>query len=185
MRPRPKPKGNRDRSGGSSTPRGGSGIVGRSANKHTPSKPATGNKQPKNQTNNNQNNASSNTPPARGSYDKRIFINPNKYPQSAAHINRAQQKGHPQILTKDSASKSTVRSRRRAATSQLPPRQRGTQDRDEYPFASTKEGGAGSSVEYVDSADNQGAGSSLRAQWDKLPQGSRVWIDTVRRSGDP
>ncbi len=124
-------------------------------------------------------------PPPSSSYDRRIFIDPKKYPQTAAHIRRAQQKGHPRILTKDSGNKRTVKQRRRDATRPLNEQPRNTWDRDEYPFASTKEGGPGSSVQYVWWKDNQGAGNEIRKQWAGLPQGGRVWVDTYRRPGDP
>ncbi|MEU5155331.1 NucA/NucB deoxyribonuclease domain-containing protein [Glycomyces sp. NPDC021274] len=116
-------------------------------------------------------------------YDKRIFIDPKKYPETAAHIRKAQNDGHPRVLTKDSANKSEVRKRRRAATKVLPPKKRNTEDRDEYPFASTKEGGEGSSVQYVKWDDNQGAGNEIKNQWAGVPQGSRIWVDTYARSG--
>ncbi|WP_344489325.1 NucA/NucB deoxyribonuclease domain-containing protein [Glycomyces endophyticus] len=121
------------------------------------------------------------TPP-KGHYDKRIFIDPKKYPESAKHIRQAQKKGHPRILTK-SSNEVKQRKRRNLSLFRVPLR-RG-KDRDEYPFASTKEGGLGASVKYLDPSDNTGAGSKLRHGWAGLPQGSRVWIDTYRRPGDP
>ncbi|MDA1361624.1 NucA/NucB deoxyribonuclease domain-containing protein [Glycomyces luteolus] len=122
------------------------------------------------------------TPPPAGSYDKRILIDPKKYPESAKHIRGAQKKGYPRILTKDS-SKSKNRRRRNLSLFRVPIR-RG-KDRDEYPFASTQEGGHGASIKYLDPSDNTGAGSSLRHQWSGLPNGSRIWVDTYRRPGDP
>lgn len=122
------------------------------------------------------------TPPPRGSYDRRIFIDPKRYPESAKHIRDSQKAGYPRVLTK-STKESKVKRRRSLSLAGI--RTKKTKDRDEYPFAASKEGGIGSSVRHIDSSDNRGAGSQLGNQWDGLPDGSRIWIDTYRRAGDP
>jgi len=49
-------------------------------------------------------------------------------------------------------------------------------DRDEYPPAMFKEGGAGADVKHIDSCDNRGAGSCMGHQCAKYPNGTRVKI---------
>jgi hypothetical protein len=122
------------------------------------------------------------TPPPRGSYQRRIFIDPKKYPESAKHIRDAQRAGYPRVLTK-SADK--AKSDRRRGFSLFRVKTKPGKDRDEYPFAATKEGGFGASVRHIDASDNRGAGGSLPSLWGGLPDGAKVWVDTYRRAGDP
>ena len=96
-----------------------------------------------------------------------VFISRERYPEAAAHIDDAQNgtiwtgfdkaPGQPKesVLT---VQREGVDGRREAATSVVPPRS--DYDRDEYPPAVAKEGGAGSSVRYIDPGDNRGAGAS-------------------------
>jgi hypothetical protein len=49
-------------------------------------------------------------------------------------------------------------------------------DRDEYPPASTAEGGAGASVRPIDSSDNRGAGAAWGNTIKSLPDGTKVEI---------
>ena len=49
-------------------------------------------------------------------------------------------------------------------------------DRDEYPPAMFKEGGAGADVKHIDSCDNRGAGSCMGHQCAKYPNGTKVKI---------
>lgn len=100
-----------------------------------------------------------------------VVVDKAKYPQSARHIEDAQNAGHPSVLTVD---RSGAAARRRAA-------QRGTPtksglDRDEYPPAMTSEGGAGSSVRHIDPGDNRGAGASIGAQCRSVPDGARIRV---------
>lgn len=52
-------------------------------------------------------------------------------------------------------------------------------DRDEYPFAMTKEGGAGADIRHIPYSDNRGSGSYLRWQLDKISDGKTFKIKIV------
>src|SRR5690606_9102786 len=47
-------------------------------------------------------------------------------------------------------------------------------DRDEWPMAMCKEGGAGASVAYIDASDNRGAGSWVGNQLEDYPDGAKI-----------
>ena len=64
--------------------------------------------------------------------------------------------------------------RRREALSGTPTRKGA--DRDEYPPAMFKEGGKGSSTEYVNPSDNRGAGASIGRQCRNVQNGGKVTI---------
>lgn len=107
-----------------------------------------------------------------------------RYPESADHIRDAQRAGHQSILTVDRGGAGA----RRAASLQGHPcypnvrNQPGRQiDRDEYPLAMTREGGAGASVRYITSGDNSGSGSSIGQALRNVPDGSRVAFRVVDR----
>lgn len=100
-----------------------------------------------------------------------VYIDPNKYPEAAKHVENAQDAGHPAEGTIDRAG---AAARRRAATSGTPT-QTGN-DRDEYPPAIVREGGGGSSVRSIPKGDNRGAGGSMGGQIRDLPDGSRIRI---------
>lgn len=93
------------------------------------------------------------------------------YPESAAHIERAQAAGKPATLTVDRAG---AAARRREALQGTPTRK--GFDRDEYPPAMFKEGGKGSSKEYVKPPDNRGSGSSMGKQCRRVKNGDSVTI---------
>jgi hypothetical protein len=104
-----------------------------------------------------------------------LLVSRSKYPESASHIEHAQRLGQPSVLTMDRAGanqrrKESLRHIQRKAWS-APNR-----DRDEYPFAMTREGGSNSSVRYIDRSDNRGAGSNIRHQTQSLPDGARVRV---------
>lgn len=105
-----------------------------------------------------------------------VVISRGRYPETAAHINEAQRLGQPSVLTIDRMGAAT----RRKESLRYVPRRSGYpiagRDRDEYPFAMTREGGFNSSVRYVKSADNRGAGKSIERQVRDLPDGTRVRI---------
>ncbi len=102
-----------------------------------------------------------------------VTVSRSRHPQSAAHIDDAQAAGHPSVLTIDRAG---AAARRRAALKGTPAK--AGSDRDEYPPAMTAEGGAGSSVRYVDPSDNRGAGACVGAQCRNLPDGTKIRIRT-------
>lgn len=100
-----------------------------------------------------------------------VYISRERYPASAQHIDEAQggliSRGFEQTRGPAKPSELTVmregsEARRNAATKVVPPRS--DLDRDEYPPAVAEEGGAGSSVKYIDPKDNSGAGSSMGHQ---------------------
>jgi len=52
-------------------------------------------------------------------------------------------------------------------------------DRDEYPPAMFKEGGAGARVEYINPSDNRGAGAVIGNILKDMPDGTQVEIVIV------
>ena len=95
------------------------------------------------------------------------------YPQSAQHIEEAQAEGRPVLLTVDRSGAAA----RRAASLKGVPTVRGF-DRDEYPPAVFKEGGAGSHVKHIPFSDNRGSGSSIGNQLRDVPDGSTVQLES-------
>lgn len=87
------------------------------------------------------------------------YIDPSRYPAVAGHVREAIGKGHPDILTHDPKN---ARKNRRDSLRGIPTAPK--MQRDEYPFASTKEGGKGASVKSVPEADNMGCGSAVMHQ---------------------
>jgi RHS repeat-associated protein len=103
-----------------------------------------------------------------------VSVSRSKYPQSAAHIEDAQAAGQPSVVTVDRGGASA----RRAAALKGTATRAGL-DRDEYPPAMFREGGAGSSVRYVNPSDNRGAGACMGAQCRTLPDATQVQIKVV------
>lgn len=52
-------------------------------------------------------------------------------------------------------------------------------DRDEWPMAMFKQGGKGASVRYIDPSDNRGAGSSIGAALQNVPDGNDIDVKAV------
>ncbi|MEV4614292.1 NucA/NucB deoxyribonuclease domain-containing protein [Kitasatospora sp. NPDC049258] len=119
----------------------------------------------------------------RGDYDAEMVIDSSRYPESAQHIQEAQNgtvwrggasaqgRPRPSVLTidRDNADSNRADSLRGIPTA--PP-----QDRDEYPPAMFKEGGKGASVKYIADSDNRGSGSAMGSALHGLPKGARVRI---------
>jgi RHS repeat-associated protein len=101
----------------------------------------------------------------------RVTVDSARYPQTAAHIARAQAAGQPRTLTVDRAGAAV---NRREALRGMPTK--AGKDRDEYPPAMFKEGGRGASREYIPPGDNRGAGGSIGRQCRHLRDGDRVTI---------
>jgi hypothetical protein len=102
-----------------------------------------------------------------------VVVDSSRFPEAAKHIDDAQAAGHPSVLTVE---RSGADARRREATSG-----HGTnpgRDRDEYPPAFTAEGGKGSSIRSIPSADNRGAGACIGNQCRSLPDGTKVEVKT-------
>ena len=49
-------------------------------------------------------------------------------------------------------------------------------DRDEYPPAFTREGGANANVRFIPAGDNRGAGSSMRQQTRDVKDGEKIRV---------
>lgn len=96
------------------------------------------------------------------------------YPETAEHIRVAQDIGFPDILTLD---RGGAAERRKASLA--PIKASRIWDRDEYPCACFKEGGAGAHVMYVAGTDNRGAGSYMGWQMRGLPDGTKVRVRVI------
>jgi hypothetical protein len=105
-----------------------------------------------------------------------VTIDSQRYPESAAHAREAQESGQPDTLTIDRKGADARRRDALRGTSSTPGK-----DRDEYPPAMFKEGGAGASVRPVAPSDNRGAGACIGAQCKELPDGTRVRLRAERK----
>ncbi|WP_425828817.1 NucA/NucB deoxyribonuclease domain-containing protein [Streptomyces fractus] len=119
----------------------------------------------------------------KGEYDAEMVVDKAKYPHSARHIEEAQngviwrgdqserRAPKPSVLTVDKPNAGNNREDSLRGIDTRPP-----DDRDEYPPAMYKEGGAGASVKYIPAGDNQGSGSSMGSAVRGLNDGARVKI---------
>lgn len=113
----------------------------------------------------------------------RVTFSLTKYPESSLHILQAwaahagdplrvKNSGiaHPNILT---VNRKNAKANRKASLEGVDPKGPQKLDRDEYPFAMTKQGGGSASIRYVSYLDNEGSGSflggKLRAKDPKRP----------------
>lgn len=112
--------------------------------------------------------------PANAKPVKAVTVSKSRYPESAKHIDDAQAAGQSPVVTIDRAGSAA----RRKAALKGKPAVRGL-DRDEYPPAMMKEGGANSSVRNISPKDNRGSGSCVGHQCRGLPDGSTVKIKTI------
>ncbi|RXK86628.1 NucA/NucB deoxyribonuclease domain-containing protein [Filimonas effusa] len=92
--------------------------------------------------------------------------------------------GKPMVITYDS-NRQNARRRRREALKNTPPRP--GYDRDEYPYASTKEGGKGADVNYVPSSENKKHGGLLGALvvLNKMETGDQFEMVPIPNSPEP
>ena len=106
---------------------------------------------------------------------KDVLVSRGKHPESAAHIEYAQRQGQPSVLTIDRAGRD---SRRQDALRNIRRKDSSPQgkDRDEYPPAMTREGGANANVRYIDQSDNRGSGKALDHQTSSLPDGAKIRV---------
>lgn len=102
-------------------------------------------------------------------YDIVLEFPADKYPTVAAHIASAILAGESAVCTID---RDGADRRREASLAGIPTRD--GYDRDEWPMAMCKEGGAGASVAYIDPAENRGAGGWVGNALEKYPDGTRV-----------
>lgn len=92
---------------------------------------------------------------------KFVIIDAARMPFIARNISTAWEAGKPGVLTKDSAAESA--NRRKVCLPSFP-RPHGGQC-DEFPFASTRQGGEGAQEQEVPPRENQCQGGTLRAQY--------------------
>ncbi|GAA3405742.1 NucA/NucB deoxyribonuclease domain-containing protein [Paenibacillus hodogayensis] len=100
-----------------------------------------------------------------------IVFPADRFPETAAHIQSAIQKGHSSICTID---RKGAESNRRESLKGVPTKP--NFDRDEFPMAMCAEGGKGADIAYVKPSDNRGAGSWVSNQLEKYPDGTKVAI---------
>lgn len=106
---------------------------------------------------------------------KDVVIKRSAHPQAAAHIEHAQRLGQPTVLHIDRNGAAT---RRHTAIGTVDPKRKPAPryERDEYPPAFTREGGANASVRFINFHDNRGAGAAMRTQTRELPDGSKIRV---------
>src|SRR3569832_78346 len=101
----------------------------------------------------------------------RIEISRSEHADAADHIERAQAAGHPSNHTIDRPGRSQ---RRKESLKGIAPK--AGRHRDEYPPAMFKEGGKGSSVEYINPSDNTGSGAKIGYRCRSMKNGQKVII---------
>lgn len=108
-----------------------------------------------------------------------VTLSKQRHPQTARHVLDAQRRGQPSILTLE---RSGAAARRRQALRDVGrrdwPHQRGL-DRDEYPMAMTREGGANADVRFIGAGDNRGAGRTIARQLRGSTDGTRFRVQVV------
>ncbi len=110
-----------------------------------------------------------------GDLPEKVFpVYKQETPAIYQHTLRAFLKGKPQVLTYDSDPNAS-KLRRNAALAGVPKAPTG-QQRDEYPYATTNEGGAGASVEYVPNAENSTQGAQLGLFYRTLSDGEQFLV---------
>ncbi|WP_339278569.1 NucA/NucB deoxyribonuclease domain-containing protein [Paenibacillus sp. FSL W8-1187] len=102
-------------------------------------------------------------------HDATIYFPSERYPDTAEHIRAAIAAGASAICTID---RDGADANRRESLQGIPTRKKF--DRDEWPMAMCREGGAGADVAYVKSSDNRGAGSWIGNQLRGYEDGTRI-----------
>ncbi|SMP07789.1 NucA/NucB deoxyribonuclease domain-containing protein [Chryseobacterium profundimaris] len=112
------------------------------------------------------------------------FVMESRTPNIFKHTLSSFMKGYPQILHYD-ADKGRRKIRRKEATSNYPTIP--GQDRDEYPYASTFEGGKGANIAYIPSEENRiGQGLlGLAPLYSKLKSGDAFMVIPVPANEEP
>jgi RHS repeat-associated protein len=103
--------------------------------------------------------------------DKEIAISKERFGPAAEHIERADAARGSDVITIERTGADARRAEAMAGKET-----KSGLDRDEWPPAMSAEGGAGSSVEYIDPKANRGAGACIGNQCRGLPNGSKVRI---------
>jgi RHS repeat-associated protein len=96
---------------------------------------------------------------------------------------KAFRQGKPEVLHYD-ADVDRQKDRRKAALAAYPGKGDGT-ERDEYPYASTFEGGKGATVDYVPWKEQRSQGGSLSALYKKMTQGEAFVVIPVPKDKEP
>jgi RHS repeat-associated protein len=104
----------------------------------------------------------------------RVNVSRAKYPESAAHVEKARQAGHPSVLTLDRSGASQRRAQALRGVEKVPGKHL-----DEYPPAMFKEGGQGASVCPNSPADNMGSGATLGNALRGHEDGIKVIIEII------
>jgi hypothetical protein len=110
-----------------------------------------------------------------GQKPRDVIVSRKRHPQAAAHIEHAQRTGQPTVLHIDRKGASKRRTEA-IGNINLKRRPGAHYERDEYPPAFTREGGANANVRFIRAHDNRGAGSSMSWQTRDLPEGSKIRV---------
>lgn len=111
------------------------------------------------------------------------FVLQSKTPRIYDHTVNAFRQGKPVILHYD-GNASRRDDRRALALKNYPSRKDGT-TRDEYPYASTYEGGVGSLVAYVPAKEQSIQGGQLSAFYSTLDQGEQFFVLPIPKEKEP
>jgi RHS repeat-associated protein len=113
------------------------------------------------------------------------FVNESDTPNIYQHTLNSFRNGKPGVLHYDSDQKA-ARQRRYQATKNYPSRGKEGLQRDEYPYASTTEGGAGADVAYVPAAENSRQGlQELAPLYKTLKSGDAFLVWPVPKDREP
>lgn len=107
--------------------------------------------------------------PTASEYGMTIHLPADRYPETMAHIAAAIRAGASAVCTID---RDGANANREASLRGIPTKK--GYDRDEWPMAMCKEGGAGADIAYVSPKDNRGAGSWIGNLLTDLKDGTRV-----------
>jgi hypothetical protein len=105
--------------------------------------------------------------PTKGEYT--LVFPLDRFPETGKHIREAIEDGASPVCTidRDEAAKHRKQSLKGVPT------KRGY-DRDEWPMAMCREGGAGADIAYIHPADNRGAGAWVSNRLEEYPDGAKV-----------
>jgi hypothetical protein len=104
-----------------------------------------------------------------------VKLSSRRYPHATGHIREAVSHGKPTVLH---LQRTQAKTNRRKSLRNIPTRP--GYDRDEYPPASTREGGQGAHVRYVIPRENRGAGATMRKQLATYCDGQKFRIQITQ-----
>lgn len=116
-----------------------------------------------------QSNEPESTSTGSGAYDVTLTFPVEKYPETAAHIQKAIESGESPVCTID---RGGADDNRDESLKGIPTKD--GHDRDEWPMAMCAEGGEGADIAYVPSSDNRGSGSWVGNALEQYEDGKRV-----------